>query len=220
MQLPGPVAAAMLVFVSSVMLASGMTLMVSRVLDARRSCCVGLGLVAGLLALGGSAHSQLVRYLPEALTAPVTLAFATALMVHLCTLPLVRRRVETCIALNGASGEAIGLVVEQVAGAWALRRTTADTICHALVELTEVLAARGLGQVTLRLETEDGRVRVRLTHQGAMLPAPTQRPRAEDVLGQGATLEGFAMWMASREALECTRRSHGEQSSVELEYRD
>jgi NCS2 family nucleobase:cation symporter-2 len=216
--LPGPVAAAMLVFVSSVMLAGGATLMASRVLDARRAACVGLGLSAGLMALSNPV--QLTHYLPAALLAPVTLAFATAFALHLLTLPLVGRRIDAQLDLRTEPGLAIDRLVEKAAGHWALRHRTADTIRHALVEVTEMLAQRGLGEVLLRLRFDDGRVRVRVQHDGRALPVPAPRPLAEDVLGDAFVRESFGMWLVTREALEYTRQQRGEHATIELEYRD
>lgn len=216
--LPGPVAAAMLVFVSSVMLAGGTTLMASRVLDSRRAACVGLGLAAGLLALGNSA--QLGPYLPASLLEPVTLAFTVAFFLHLSTLHLVGRRIQADVDLRADPGSAIDLLVEKTAGAWGLRRKTADAVRHGLVEIAEILAARGLARAALVLRHDDGRVRVRVSHEGVMLPAPSSRPLADDVLGDTLAQESFAMWMATREALDCVRQQRDPQSTVELEYRD
>lgn len=216
--LPGPVAAAMLVFVSSVMLAGGATLMASRVLDSRRAACVGLGLSAGLLALGNPV--QLSHYLPAALLAPVTLAFTVAFSLHLATLHLVRRRVEADIDFQTNAGSAIDVLVDKTAGAWGLRHKTAEAIRHALVEVAEILAARGLARATLALRYDDGRVRARFSHEGAMLPAPSPHPSAQDVLGDVLAQESFAMWMATRESLDCVRQQREGRSTIELEYRD
>jgi hypothetical protein len=57
-------------------------------------------------------------------------------------------------------------------------------------------------------------------HDGVILPEPSPRPLAEDLLGDPVAHESFAMWMATREALDCARQQRDRQSSVELDYRD
>ena len=216
--LPGPVSAAMLLFVSSVMLAGGITLMTSRVLDSRRAACVGLGLSAGLLALGNP--EQLGHYIPAALLSPVTLGFTVAFALHLLTLRLVVQRVEVDVDFHTNPGSAIDQLVETTAGSWGLRRKTADAVRHSLVEIADILAQRGLAGARVLLQYDDGRVRARVLHDGVMLPAPSSRPLAEDMLGDSFAQESFAMWMATREALDCVRQQRDGQSSVALDYRD
>jgi NCS2 family nucleobase:cation symporter-2 len=216
--IPGPIAAAMLVFVSSTMLAGGASLMAARVMDSRRAACVGVALAAGFTALSGPV--QLANYLPESLVAPVTLAFITGFALHLLTLRLVALRVAADVDLQANPVAAIDLLVESTAGSWGLRRKTADAMRYALVEIIEILGARGLNQVSLVLRFDDGRVRARVIYEGAMLPVPSVRPVAEDLVGDAFAQESFAMWMATRDALECVRQQRGHQSTVELEYQD
>lgn len=213
--MPGPVAAAMVAFVGCFMLAGGTALMTARVLDPRRTCCVGMGLAAGLMAL--ARPDLFLAYMPQALVSPVTLSFCTAFLLHLLTLPMVKRRTSATVTLEARSFDAF---VQEMAGLWALRRATADTISHALLELAEILMARGLEKATLRASFTDGLVRVTIMHEGPVLPTPSMRPRAEDLAGSAAAQESFAMWLAAREAVECHRRSRNGVSSVTLEFRD
>jgi hypothetical protein len=57
-------------------------------------------------------------------------------------------------------------------------------------------------------------------HDGVILPEPSPRPLAEDLLGDPVAHESFAMWMATREALKCVRQQRGPHSTIKLEYRD
>jgi NCS2 family nucleobase:cation symporter-2 len=216
--IPGPAAAAMVAYVSAFMATSGATLIASRVLDVRRTCAVGLGLLGGLGVL--VAPELFERYLPGALASPVTLAFTVAFVLHLATLPGVTRRAVETLPLDRDAGAALDRFVEGAAGALGLRRATADAVRHALLETVEVLARRGAPSVKLRVGVADDVVRAVVAHPAPPLPAPAAQPRAVDLEAGAAAEEAFAMWLAAREALACTPRAGRGAASVEFEFRD
>lgn len=216
--IPGPAAAAMVAYVSAFMAVSGATLIASRVLDVRRTASVGIGLLGGLGVL--VAPELFGRYLPGALDGPVTLAFALAFGLHLATLPAASRRKRRTLALDGEAGAAVDRFVEEAAGAFGLRRATAEAARHALLETVELLARRGAGTVELRLALTDDLVRAAVAHPGPPLPAPAARPAATDLETGGAAEEAFAMWLAARDAAACTSRAGRGAATVEFEFRD
>lgn len=218
MLIPGAVAAAVLGFVAAFVLASGASLIASRVLDVRRTFCVGLGLLAGI---GVLIKPQLAgEYVPLALVSPVTTAFVVAFALHLATLPTVMRRAAGGITLDAGMGAAIDHFVEDASGALGLRRVTADAIRHALIETSEVLAGREVPTASVRVAVVDDVVVLRIEHPGAPLPEPAMKPQAEDLDAAVAAQEAFAMWLASRDAVSCAIRAHGETATVEFEFRD
>ncbi len=215
--IPNPVIAALLLYVSAFMMGSGAKLITGRVLDARRTSCVGLGLAFGIATL--FAHEFLARYLPEAIISPVVLAFIAAFSLHLLTLPLVRQVATTDIKLGAALGVDIDHFIEAAAGDWGLRRKTADSIRHAILEVAELVAARGASGVNVKASVTDGNVLVVIQHPAPILPAPALRPSVDD-LENDAGMEAFAMWMASRDAVDCVRNVSGEQATLSLSFQD
>jgi NCS2 family nucleobase:cation symporter-2 len=216
--IPGPVASAMLAYVSAFMAAAGATLIASRVLDARRTCCVGLGIMAGLGVL--IKPDVAAEFIPIALVSPVTFGFLVAFGLHLATLPTVMRRVAATVDIGGDVGAAVDRFVEDVSGALGLRRITADQIRHAFIETSEILAGRGITTIGVRVRVVDDVVLATLDHAGEILPEPAMRPRTEDLEGGLDQMEAFAMWLASRDAVSCVRRAQGDGSRVEFEFRD
>lgn len=214
--LPAPVAAALLLHITCFILASGAQQIASRVLDRRRTACVGLGLAAAFLAL--LAPERLATVLPDALLGSVTLGFLVAMGVHLLTLPLVRRRERVEIPVDAEANRAIERFVERSAGGFGLRRATADSVAHAAIEVAEILAARGVARLEMEMRHADGRLLLLLRHPGQRLPLPSRMPRAEDLTGGEAAREGFAMWLAAREADRCAVRSQGGDSVLELVF--
>lgn len=214
--LPGPVAAAMLLYIACFMVAAGAQQVASRVLDKRRTVAVGLGLLAATLAM--LAPDSLRALLPVALVAPVTLGFVVAMGVHLSTLPLVHRKERLALPLDAGANRALEGFVERAGGAFGLRRATTDAVAHAAIELAEVLAAREAPSLSVEVAEADGRVVLLLRHPGPPLPAPARSPKAEDVAAAMAAQEAFAMWLAARQADRCAVRADGAGGVVEMEF--
>jgi hypothetical protein len=85
---------------------------------------------------------------------------------------------------------------------------------RAIVELTEVLASRGVTRVLAVARREEDRVELRLRWQGAALPAPSSAtPSVDDLLEGGEAQEAFAVWLATREAGFTQREIAGEQEA-------
>jgi len=214
--LPGPVAAAMLLYIACFMVAAGAQQVASRVLDKRRTVAVGLGLLSAMLAM--LAPDSLRAVLPDALVAPVTLGFVVAMGVHLLTLPLVHRKERLDLPLDAGANRALEGFVERAGGAFGLRRATTDAISHAVIEVAEVLAARDAPSLSIAMAEADGRVNLVLRHPGPPLPPPARTPKAEDVEAAMAAQEAFAMWLAARQADRCMVRADGAQAVVEMEF--
>lgn len=215
--IPGPVVAALLIYISGFMMSSGAKLITGRVLDARRSACVGFGLACGIASL--FAQDFLLRYLPEALVSPVVLSFLAAFALHLATLPLVKEIATAEIDLEGNVGQAADAFAESSAGNWALRRETADGLRHAVLETAELLAARGAKMLKVSASLSDGNVLLSVEHAAPILPAPSIIPNVED-LEDASRAEAFTMWMATRGASDYTRKISGQQASATFAFQE
>jgi NCS2 family nucleobase:cation symporter-2 len=219
---PDPVKAAMLGYVCCFMLAAGCQLTTVRMLDTRRIFTVGLGLCAGFAAL--IAPELLARLgLPRALAAPVTTGALVAAALNLLTAPLVSRRAALAVRTEPGMHQVVVDACEALGGAWGARRETMDRVKHSLLELGELLAARGVVAFEVQARFEDEAVRLLVSYRGEPLPRPAARPEAGDLLGTLEAQEAFAMWMALRcaEAYEQRRGDGaGGHNTLRLEFAD
>jgi len=194
--IPDPVKAAMLLYVCCFMIAAGCQLMGSRMLDTRRTFTVGLGIAIGLATLLEVPVMQ--RMLPPMLMAPVTAGALAAILLNLLTAPLVAQRAS--FAMTPGANQALMDEVEALGGAWGARRETMAHIGHALLELSELLAERGVAEARVQAHYATDRILVTAAWAGAALPRPAARPSAEDLEGPAAAQEAFALWLATRQA--------------------
>ncbi len=214
---PAPVQAAMLLYVAGFMMAQGCEMLVLRTLDARRTVVAGLGLSAGLSALAAPAF--FAAALP-ALAAPLAIGTVVAFVVNLVTLPLVRRDAGFDVALRGDLGTELEDRVSAIGGAWALRPDTVRRVHHALMELGDLLAARGVVSMTVSATQQEERVRIAVSFQGAPLPKPARRPLLADIEAGGDAMEPTALWLALRETSQHGTRSLGESQELWMLFQD
>jgi xanthine permease XanP len=217
--LPDAVEAAMLLYVCCFMLASGCQLMGQRMLDARRTFTIGLGLALGLgTLLDVPVISQM---LPPMLRSPITAGALGAILLNLLTAPLVAQRAAFTIQPGAGMNQALLDRVEALGGAWGARRETMAQIGHALLELEELLAARGGGAaVAVQMHYETDRILVTAAWEGAPLPKPSARPDIADLDGTEAAQEAFALWLATRNAETVDRRATPGGGELRLSFAD
>ncbi len=193
---PDPVKAAMLFYVCCFMIAAGCQLIGSRMLDPRRTFTVGLGIAIGLATLIDVPTMR--QLLPPMLLAPVTAGALAAILLNLLTAPLVAQR--GAFTIRPGDNQALLDRVEALGGGWGARREAMDHIGHALLEVTEVLAERGVGEVRIQAHYATDRILVTAAWQGASLPRPAARPSVDDLEGPATAQEAFALWLATRQA--------------------
>lgn len=194
---PDPVKAALLLYVCCFMMAAGCQLVTARMLDARRTFVAGLGLCAGL---GVVIAPDFAAHLPRALQSPVTAGALVGFALNLLTLPFVVRQARFALALDARLAQQVEDRAAALGGAWGARRSTMDRMAHALLELAELLAARGETRLAVEAVFREDRVSLLLRHGGAALPPPSLRPDAADLDGPLEAQEAFALWLATRQA--------------------
>lgn len=214
---PAPVQAAMLLYVAGFMMAQGCEMAVTRTLDTRRTVVAGLGLSAGLCALAAPAF--FAAALP-ALAAPLAVGGIAAFVANLLTLPLMKREDVFVVGLGPASADLVMDRCFAVGGAWALRPETVRRMQHALLEMAELLAGRGLPEMTVRAVQRDQGVRLVLAFAGAPLPRPTRRPTLADLEAGGDALEASSLWLALRETSDHGMRGTAEGQELWLDFED
>jgi NCS2 family nucleobase:cation symporter-2 len=217
--LPDPVEAAMLLYVCCFMLASGCQLMGARMLDTRRTFTVGLGLALGLGTLLDA--PIIAQLLPPMLRSPITAGALGAILLNLLTAPLVAQRAAFTIQPGAGLNQALLDQVEALGGAWGARRETMTQIGHALLELEELLAARGgNAEIAVRMHYATDRILVTAAWMGTDLPEPAARPDFADLEGSRTAQEAFALWLATRNAERVDQRTTPAGAELRLSFAD
>ncbi len=172
--IPAPVKGGMVLFVTCFLMVSGFQLIMSRMLDARRTFVVGVSLAAGLgVNLTPDLYHGLV---PQTMESGLTIAALMALVLNL----LARLGVAVSAALEIPIGPEAAMKVareiELLGGKWGARREVIARVVGALTELTEMLALRHAKTVHIDLKFDEFSIMAKARFDGPPLQLPVNRP--------------------------------------------
>jgi xanthine permease XanP len=215
---PEPIKAAMLFYVAGFIMAQGAQLVTARVLDMRRMLIVAFGLSSGIAV--AVAPQAFVATVPV-LASPLSVGALVAFLMNLLTLPMVSRRSEIVVPLDGEALTRVEGWVREVAGAWALKAQTGIAAEQSLLELADVLTERGVPSVTLGGRLAEDRIEITLTWAGPPLPERPKAATAAVLMGDDDDARhGFAVWLATRQALDFRQREVEGRSEVWMVFED
>lgn len=214
---PAPVQAAMLLYVAGFMMAQGCEMIVMRTLDTRRTVVAGMGLTSGLAVL---ASPGVFAATMPALAAPLAMGAMVSFIANLVTLPLVRREQRFEVPLGPGSADRLQDRAFAIGGAWGLRPDTVRKLHHALTELGDLLAGRGIATMAVVATQLEDAVELTISFAGAPLPQPARRPRATDIEAGGDAMEAVSLWLALREAARHTIRRTATGQDVRILFHD
>jgi xanthine permease XanP len=215
---PEPIKAAMLFYTAGFIMAQGAQLMTARLLDTRRMLIVAFGLSSGMAV--AAAPQAFIAAVPV-LASPLSVGALVAFLMNLFTLPMVSRRAEVIVPLDGGALTKVEEWVRGISGAWALKAQTGLAAEQSLLELADVLTERGIPSVTLRGRLAEDRIEITLTWAGPPLPA---RPKAATAAllmdDDDDARHGFAVWLATRQVHDFKQREVAGGSEVWLVFED
>lgn len=215
--MPAPVNAAMLLYVAGFIMAQGCQLATARLLDTRRMMVVAFGLSGGILV---TVTPRFFEINVPPLASPLAFGALVAFVINLITLPLVARRAHISLPLDIQAGRHASEWIGRLAGAWGMKRATAQAAERAVVELTELLTAREIPKLELRSTRSEDRVELDLLWAGEPLPQPSGAPSPEDLLGTVESQEQFMVWLAIRGALRFSQRTTHSGCEARLIFED
>lgn len=189
LQLPLAVAGALLIFTASIMLASGLQLMIARALDTRFTFVIGLGLLFPLTRLVSTSYFEdLPGWLGIVTNSGLALGLSSAIGL-LLIFRIASGRQQTILWQKSEDGLAeLGKALDAHAKEWGL---TKDVIARALDNTKQTVALLREGQmlrepVSMRAAERDNSLEIELRYRGLPLFVP-------DLLSQGDITEETPM---------------------------
>jgi xanthine permease XanP len=175
--MPPALSGAMLLFASAFILANGLGIVVSRLLDSRRVLAIGLALILGI------SHDVFVEFyttLPEWLRSVSGSSLVVAMVVALGLNAVFRLGVKRSVRLEAPlDAELLSRVVElcrEQGPLWGARRDVMERVTNGLTEAVELARARGVegAPLTLRLDYDEFRIVAEVGFAVAAAPPPTE----------------------------------------------
>jgi xanthine permease XanP len=200
--MPRPVMGAALLFSACFVLISGLQTITSRMLDARRTLVIGLGIASGVAAeiLPGFA-TDIPNSLQPIVGSSIVLGTITALLLNGVFRIGQRRRVT--LALDPAAADAVAEVNEffDAAGrGWGARPDVMVRVAFGINQAIEAIRehCEPQGPITIEAHFDEFNLDVRISYRGEALEFPDERPSQQEIIETDAgyrRLAGFMLRM-------------------------
>jgi NCS2 family nucleobase:cation symporter-2 len=221
LSVPRPVLGAALVFLSCSLLISAIAIISSRLLDARKTFCLG---IAFAFAAGTPALAQAGALLP-AWSAPVLASpLLAAALVGILLNPVLRLGIRQQVVLEAPPGglpaSAVADFIAEAGRGWGARRDVIAQVQGAIAECLDALidADLPLAGVRLALGFNELELDARLSWRGAALPLCATRPTKQELLTDDAASARMAGYLISRLATHVSSRDLGEERELRLRF--
>jgi NCS2 family nucleobase:cation symporter-2 len=200
---------------------SGVQIISSRVLDARRTLVIGAGILTFLLVtIFPGTFAGAPQWLQSIVSSPLVLATIVALGLNLVFRIGIRRSVETAIAPDALQVQEVENFVERNAGGWGARRDVIARVKFALLQAVETVAeyCDRSAPIKLVMTYDEFDVEASLTYRGEPLELPDLPPSKEEIkkVGGDRLLAGF---LIRRQADKAQSAVKGGMSVVQLHFR-
>lgn len=195
--MPLPVIGALLLFSVIFILVSGIQILTSRMMDARKTFVVGTSIVLGLSVdmLPGAYERVPAMFLPI-FTSSLSVATVSALLLNLLFRIGIAQRATLELEAGVDFPEKIFSFMEAQGGAWGARKEVIDRAKSAMNELVESVRTLGLatGNLSSEVSFDEFNLDVVFRYNGTLMEFPAERPAKADLLADDkavAKLAGF-----------------------------
>ncbi len=212
LKIPPGVLGATLVFSAAFMIVNGVQIIASRLLDARRTFVIGLGLLAGL-------SVELVPAMIEALPpgaramfgTPLVFGTLTALSMNLIFRIGVKRSGRFRIESHVRDTANVEVRVHELGSLWGARRDVIERVAFGVAQAAEILSddAGTDGPIDVQASFDEFNVRVRMSWEGPPIEFPDRRPSADEIIASDEAARKLAGFLLKRVAdrVSCVERA-------------
>jgi xanthine permease XanP len=179
--MPPPVMASALLFTAVFIMIGGVQIISTRVLDARRTLVIGMGMMAFfVVSVFPSAFSGVPHWLQPLVNSPLVLGTLVALALNLVFRLGIRRKVTMTIDPTAADYHEVGNFVERNAAIWGARRDVSTRVEFSVQQAAEAIVeyCQPSGPIAVEIGYDEFDIDVTMTYPGNSLelagPLPTQ----------------------------------------------
>jgi xanthine permease XanP len=181
--IPIPVIGAVLVYVSSFLIVSGMQLIMSRMLDDRRIAMVGLSFVAGLsVEIVPYLYDRLPEWTMPFFSSSLAVAAVTAILLNALFRLGISQKASLQIHPGPDSVDRLHRFMEEEGAGWGARGDVIRMANSALVEIIETVRLRAQTPMNITATFDEYNLDITVSYQGEPLVLSRERPDLEDLL--------------------------------------
>jgi len=201
--MPAPVIGAATLFTSAIIFLNGLQIITSRLLDARRTLTIGLGLIAGvtvevILAIADGSSTWLRPVIGSSLVFGTLVALAFNLLFRVG----VRQHVEMSLRADAHDPAKVEEFLRRNGALWGARPDIVNRVVFGAGQLVEAVIEHGnpSGALELQARFDEFDFDLRLSYEGAALELPEQRPSTQEIRDTDAGAMRLAGFLLRRNA--------------------
>ncbi|MBX9776996.1 MAG: hypothetical protein K2Y71_21665 [Xanthobacteraceae bacterium] len=183
--MPPPVMASAMLFTAVFIMIGGVQIISTRVLDARRTLVIGMGMMAFfIVSIFPSVFSGAPHWAQPLVSSPLVLATLVALALNLVFRLGIRRKVTMTIDPAAPDYQEIANFVERNAAIWGARRDVITRVEFAVQQAAEAIVehCRPSGPVAVEIGYDEFDIDVTMTYAGRPLEMTGQLPTHDEIL--------------------------------------
>jgi xanthine permease XanP len=219
--MPRAVVGASFLFTGCFIMISGLQIITSRLLDARRTFIIGIALT---LSLGHEVFPALYNNAPAAIAPFVSSGLVTGLIIALVLNAVfrigVRSKATVDIAPGPGAHDAARAFLEQQGARWGARRDVIERAIFGTAQAEESIVehCNVQGPVSVEASFDEFNLDVRLSWQGDELEIPDKRPSDEEIRETEQGLLLLAGFLIQRNADRVRTARRGDRATLEFHF--
>jgi len=218
--MPRPIIGAALVFSLSFMIAAGLQIILSRMLDARKIFVVGISFIFGLsVDILPHVYDAVPAWIHPVFASSLAAAAMSAVILNLILRIGIAQKASLSLALSRESARDIHEFMAKWGQTWGARKEVIDRLTAALTEIAESVTALGLahGPMSVVVSFNELKIQANVSYPGQALDFPSKPPHPEDVLLDSNVLAALSGYLVRRYADKIKASTQGDQVRIQLE---
>ncbi|MBN1662528.1 MAG: purine/pyrimidine permease [Deltaproteobacteria bacterium] len=219
--MPTPIMGASLIFSVSFMILAGLQIIMSRMIDARKTFVIGISIIFGLsIEFAPDLYRNVHPWIQPVFGSSLSLATICAILLNLFFRIGIARKASLSLKPGEDTSEAIDHFMEQQGRAWGARGEVIYKATAAMSEFFEAAAENALTQqpVAMTARFDEFNLDIEMAYAGAPIELPAQRPDARDLLTDETAPLRLAGYMVRSLADGAAIETNAGQSRIHLHF--
>lgn len=218
--MPAPVIGATLVFALSFMVVAGFQIVMSRMIDARKTFVIGLSIIFGLMVdLMPEGFTGLPGWIQPVFASSLSASTVVAVLLNLVFRLGIKSTAATSVVCTGDTAEPIFHFMENQGKAWAARPEIIKKASAAINEYAELLSKKKPGtEVQITAHFDELNLNIELCHQGDGPALPEKAPAAALLMDNPELFDELSGYLIRAYTDKVTTKTQKKQTITRLNF--
>lgn len=220
--MPLPVIGATLIYSVSFMIVAGLQIIMSRMLDARKTFVVGISIIFGLSAyVLNDVYQNVHNWLEPVFSSSLSLATVSVVIINLILRIGIKKQVSLLLSWKENYTEKIFNTMEKQGGRWGARREVIFKASGAMNELMEAMAGKNIAhgdEIKMSITFDEFNLNVEAKYTGQKIELPEKKPDPDKLMEEKYAQSELAAFLTTRYADHIKLTSKGDQQHIRLHF--